>query len=56
MDNFFYWSGVVAWGVLGATGTLALADRFVEWVLEGINAKREFLAFVWDRAKKRRRA
>ena len=54
MDNFLWWSGVAAWGVLAAIGLLWLGDVMIEWAVDGIWTKRQFLAFVADRLKSRR--
>lgn len=53
IDSFFYYSGLVAWIVLGCGAILAIFDRVVEWVINSLWTKREFMAFVWDRLKKK---
>lgn len=53
MDLFFYLSGVVAWGALGLLGIVALSDYVMDIFIGWFWTKREFLAFVADRLKKR---
>jgi hypothetical protein len=53
MDSFFYFSGVAAWIILGLGGILAFGDLVIEWTVNGVWTKREFLAFVADRLKRK---
>jgi hypothetical protein len=54
IDSFFYYSGLVAWIVLGCGAILAILDVAIEWIVSSLWTKREFLAFVADRLKNRR--
>lgn len=51
MSDFFYWSGVIAWGVLGVAGILASTDVVMDWIVQSLWTKKMFLAFVWQRLK-----
>jgi hypothetical protein len=53
MDSFFWWSGVIAWAALGGLGSLWIADDIIDFVVNSVWTKREFLAFVADRLKRR---
>jgi len=54
MDNFLWWSGVVAWGSLGVAGLLGISDKIIDYTVDSLWTQREFLAFVADRLKKAR--
>lgn len=51
MTNFFFWSGIIAWGCLAVVGIFLTADQVIEWIITHIWTKREFLAFVADRLR-----
>jgi hypothetical protein len=53
IDAFFYYSGIVGWVALGSCAILASADAAIDWVVTSLWTKREFMAFVWDRLKKK---
>jgi hypothetical protein len=53
MNSFFYYSGIMAWIALGTGALLAVADVVIDWIINSLWTKREFLAFVWDRLKKK---
>lgn len=53
MTNFFYYSGIVAWLLLSAASILAFGDKIIEWTIDSLWTKREFLAFVADRLRSR---
>lgn len=53
MTDFFYYSGIAAWLLLAAGGVLAFADLLIDWTVMSLWTKREFLAFVADRLKRR---
>ena len=55
MDSFLWWSGVALWALLAAAGALALGDQIIEWVIDGLWTKREFLSFVWEKMKRGKR-
>lgn len=51
MDSFLWWSGLAAWGGLGVIGLLWTLDQAMEWAIDGLWSKKEFLAFVAHRLK-----
>lgn len=51
--SFFFWSGVIAWGLCGLVGITWFADFFIDYVIRSLWTKREFLAFVATRLKSR---
>lgn len=53
IDAFFYYSGLVAWIALGTGAMLAIGDTIIDWTVTSLWTKREFMAFVWDRLKKK---
>lgn len=53
MYDFMFWSGVVAWGLAAFAGILVSLDWMIDWVFTSFWTKREFLAFVYDRLKKK---
>lgn len=54
MISFFYYSGIVAWVALGCAAILMVADEAIDWTVKSFWTKREFLAFAWDRMKKKK--
>jgi hypothetical protein len=54
MTEFFYYSGIVAWIALGTGAMLACADIVIDWTLNSLRLKHEFLAFFWSRLKKKK--
>lgn len=56
MYDFFFWSGIVAWFCAALAGILVVADAVIEWLVSHVWTKKEFLAFVADRLRKRREA
>lgn len=53
MYDFMFWSGVVAWGLAAFAGILVVTDLAIDWLVGHFWTKREFLAFVADRLRKR---
>lgn len=53
IDSFFWYSGLVAWICLGLWTLLATFDLAIDWIVTSLWTKREFLAFVADRLKRR---
>lgn len=53
MTDFLYWSGVALWGLLAAGGLLAFGDIAIDWIVQSVWTKREFLAFVVSRLRRR---
>lgn len=53
MTNFFYYSGIVAWLLLSVASILAFGDKVIDWTIDSLWTKREFLAFVADRLRRR---
>jgi hypothetical protein len=55
MIEFLYWSGVAAWSACAWYGALMIVDRALSWLIEDLWTKREFIAFVADRLKRKAR-
>lgn len=53
VDTFLWWSGAFAWLGLGTFGLLVAAEAAIDRIVNSVWTQREFLAFVWDRLKKR---
>lgn len=53
MNEFMFWSGVVAWGIAALVGLLIVIDFAIDWLVTSLWTKREFMAFVWSRLKKK---
>lgn len=53
IDSFFWYSGLVAWIVLGCGAILASVDHVIDWTVKRFWTQREFLAFAWERLKKK---
>lgn len=53
MNDFLWWSGLVAWGLLGICGLFEVGDLAINRIAVGLGLKKEFLAFAWDRMKRR---
>lgn len=54
MDAFFWWSGLAFWGVLAVLGVLTAIDLSAEHIINQWGFRREFMAFVWGRLKRRK--
>lgn len=54
LDTFLWYSGLLAWLGFGTFGLLVVGDWCIDWVVQSFWTKREFLAFVWDRLKRRK--
>lgn len=55
LDQFFWWSGLVAWIALGTVGGLFLSDVLLDHVMASVRLKREFLEWAWQRTRERAR-
>lgn len=56
MYDFMFWSGVVAWCAASLVGLLMVIDVVIDWLVGHFWTKREFLAFVADRLRKKQSA
>jgi hypothetical protein len=53
MDSFLWWSGVVTWGALAVLGAFFFFDWLVDRIVTSFKFKREFLAWYFEKLKKR---
>lgn len=53
MNDFLWWSGAIGWGFLGVCGLFELGGMAIDRIVDGLGVKKEFLAFAWDRMKRR---
>lgn len=53
MYDFFFWSGIAAWLLVGLAGLSLLIDVLIDQIILHFWTKREFLAFVADRLKRK---